>query len=92
MKHDERKFIAEVITKLDESARSLLAEEQRLAISIGDERVMELLRFWLKELPETEAEKLRLSLNHDEKKLTWIWLRLKHLYQSRAKANLELTI
>lgn len=90
MKSEEEEFFVEVIIKLDESARRLITEEQRLAGNIGDDRVKELRRFWLNELTASETESFKVSLNHEDKKLTWIWLRLKHLYQSRAKADEKL--
>lgn len=90
MNSDDQHFYAEMIRKLDQSERRLTAEEHRLARHLGDLRVGALLRYWLKELPETEAEAFKQSLSHDDKKLTWIWFRLKRIYLSRAKATREL--
>lgn len=77
----------EMIRTLDESIQKLVAQEQRLSAHLGDERVAELRDYWLKNLPAGEEESFRLAMDHDDKKLTWIWLRLKRIHHSRARAG-----
>ncbi|MDD4913952.1 MAG: hypothetical protein PHW13_02785 [Methylococcales bacterium] len=84
---DDQDFISEMIRELDESIRRLVAEEQRLSARLGAERVSELWEFWQKELPSADEERFKLAMDHEDKKLTWIWLRLKRIHQSRAKAG-----
>jgi len=80
-------FIDEMAKELDESIRRLVAEEQKLSAKLGDNRVSELREYWQKELPASEEEAFKLAMDHDDKKLTWIWLRLKRVHQTRAKAG-----
>ncbi|MDD2759518.1 MAG: hypothetical protein PHH11_04405 [Methylomonas sp.] len=87
MKKDDQVFIHEMVRELDASIRTLVAEEQRLVERLGDERVAELTEYWQKQLPADEEEAFKLALDHDDKKLTWIWLRLERARQSRARAG-----
>lgn len=87
MKQEDQEFIGEMIRELDETIRRLVAEEQRLVGRLGEERVAELREFWQKELPPTEEESFKLAMDHEDKKLTWIWFRLERVHHSRAKAG-----
>ena len=87
IKQDDQVFIGEVIVVLDETIRRLVTEEEYLTGKLGDERVAELREFWQKELPATDEEAFRLAMDHEDKKLTWVWLRLKRVHASRAKAG-----
>lgn len=87
MKQDDQIFINEMVRELDASIRALIAEEQRLMAKLGEERVAELQEYWQKQLPAEEEEAFKLSLDHSDKKLTWIWLRLKRARQSRTMAG-----
>jgi hypothetical protein len=87
MKPEDQEFIGEMIRELDETIRRLVAEEQRLATKLGEERVAELREYWQKELPPAEEETFKLSMDHEDKKLTWIWFRLKRVHYSRSKAG-----
>ena len=87
MKPEDQEFIGEMIRELDETIRRLVAEEQRLVTRLGDERVAELREYWHKELPPAEEESFKLAMDHEDKKLTWIWFRLQRVHHSRAKAG-----
>lgn len=87
MKTEDQEFITEMIRELDDSIRSLAAEEKRLMNKLGDERVAELKEYWQKQMPAEDEESFRLALDHNDKKLTWVWFRLKRAHQSRAKAG-----
>jgi hypothetical protein len=84
---DDQDFISQMVRELDESIRRLVAEEQRLTSKLGSERVSELWEYWRSELPSADEEQFKLAMDHEDKKLTWIWLRLKRIHQSRAKAG-----
>jgi hypothetical protein len=87
MKQEDLEFIYQMVKELDASIRALVVEEQRLKITIGDDRVAELLEYWRKELPKDEEELFKLTMDHNDKKLTWIWFRLKRAHQARANAG-----
>jgi len=87
IKLEDQVFIGEMIKELDETIHRLVAEEQRLSLRLGDERIAELREYWQKELPAGDEEAFRLAMDHDDKKMTWIWLRLKRVHQSRAQAG-----
>jgi hypothetical protein len=87
MKTEDQEFITEMVRELDDSIRSLAAEEKRLMNRLGDERVAELKEYWQKKMPAEDEEAFRLALDHNDKKLTWIWFRLQRARQSRAKAG-----
>ncbi len=87
MKSEDQAFINEMVKELDESIRRLAAEEKRLAQKLGEERVLELREYWLKQMPGEEEEAFKLALDHNDKKLTWIWFRLKRAHQARARAG-----
>jgi hypothetical protein len=87
IKLEDQLFIAEMVKQLDESIQRLSAEEMRLSAKLGEERVMELREYWQKELPAAEDEAFKLAMDHEDKKLTWIWLRLQRIHESRAKAG-----
>lgn len=87
MKEEDQAFINEMVKELDASIRALMAEEQRLMERLGEERVAELLEYWQKQLPVDEEEAFKLALDHNDKKLIWIWLRLKRARISRASAG-----
>ncbi|AEG00074.1 hypothetical protein [Methylomonas methanica] len=90
MKADDQEFIENMVIELDESIRRLVEEERRLKLKLGEDRVAELREFWHKQMPESEEESFKRSMDHADRKLTWIWLRLSRLHQSRAKAGREL--
>lgn len=87
IKQQDQEFINEMVEVLDESIRRLTAQEQYLLTRIGADRVAELREYWQKQLAATDEEAFRLAMDHDDKKLTWIWLRLKSVHASRAKAG-----
>lgn len=87
MKSEDQAFIKEMVRELEHSIRSLIAEERRLIAKLGEERVAELAEYWQRRIPTNEEETFKLTLDHDDKKLTWIWLRLSRARQSRAKAG-----
>ncbi|WP_150047556.1 hypothetical protein [Methylomonas rhizoryzae] len=87
MKREDRAFINQMVRELEQSIRNLAAEEQRLVAKLGEARVAELLGYWQKRLPADEEEAFKLTLDHDDKKLTWIWFRLRRARQSRAQAG-----
>lgn len=87
MRSEDQDFIIQMVKELEQSIRHLVAEERRLTDKLGHERVAELLEFWQKRMPAEEEEAFKLALDHNDKKLTWIWLRLKRARQSRAKAG-----
>jgi len=87
MNREDRIFINEMIKELDESIRNLAAEEGRLIAKLGEARVAELLEYWQKRMPPDELDAFKLALDHDDKKLTWIWFRLQRARQARAKAG-----
>jgi len=73
-----------ILTERDDSILRLLAAEQRLSAKIGEKRVAELWRFWQKKLPANDELTFKQAMDHDDKKLTWLWFRLKRAYHSRA--------
>jgi hypothetical protein len=87
MKSEDQAFIREMARELDDSLRSLVDEERRLAAKLGDTRVTELQEYWQKQMPAEEEETFKLLLDHNDKKLIWVWLRLGRVRQSRAKAG-----
>lgn len=87
LNQDDQVFISEMVKQLDESIRRLQAEEKRLLSKIGKERTDELREYWQKELPATDEEAFRLAMDHEDKKLTWIWLRLKSIQTKRIQAG-----
>lgn len=87
MKAEDQAFINEMVMELNDSIRGLAAEEQRLIAKLGEDRVAELLEYWQKRMPAEEEEAFKLALDHGDKKLTWIWLRLKRARESRARAG-----
>ncbi len=87
MNDEDHAFINEIARGLDSSIRQLLLEEQKLMTKLGQERVAELLEFWQKQLPAAEEEAFRLTLDYNDKKLTWVWLRLKRARQTRTCAG-----
>lgn len=87
MKQEDQEFIGEMIRELDETIRKLVAEERRLADKLGLERVAELKEFWHKQMAPEDEEAFKLSLDHEDKKLTWIWFRLKRIHTARAQAG-----
>lgn len=90
MNADDQEFIENMVIELDESIRRLVDEERRLKLKLGEERVAELCEFWHKQMPASEEESFKRSMDHADRKLTWIWLRLKRLHQTRANAGREL--
>ncbi len=80
-------LLCEMASELDASIAKLIVEQNRLQDKLGDLRVDELREYWLKLLPSEEEEAFRLGMDHDDKKLVWVWLRLKVLFSSRAKAG-----
>lgn len=87
MKSEDQAFINEMVMELEDSIRALTAEEGRLVAKLGDERVAELLEYWERRMPSEDEEAFRLALDHNDKKLTWVWLRLKRARLSRARAG-----
>lgn len=87
MKSEDQAFINEMVMELEDSIRALAAEEVRLVAKLGDERVAELLEYWERRMPPEDEEAFRLALDHNDKKLTWVWLRLKRARLSRARAG-----
>ena len=87
MKKEDQVFINEMVKELEESIRNLIEEEQKLIGKLGDERVAELREYWLKQLPTEEEEAFKMALDHNDKKLTWIWFRLKRAQQARVNAG-----
>ncbi len=87
MKAEDQEFVENMILELDESIRRLVEEERRLKLKLGDDRVAELSEYWHKQMPESEEEAFKRAMDHADRKLTWIWLRLNRLHQSRANAG-----
>ncbi len=87
IRQEDQVFIGEMVVVLDETIRRLVAQEEELFNKLGQERVTELREYWQKELLPEDEEAFRLAMDHVDKKLTWIWLRLERIYASRAKAG-----
>ncbi|MGY6275776.1 hypothetical protein [Methylomonas sp. MgM2] len=87
MRQEDQVFINEMVKELEDSIRNLVEEEQRLKDKLGEERVAELREYWLKQLPAEEEEAFKLGLDHNDKKLTWIWFRLKRAHKARTRAG-----
>lgn len=87
MKAEDQEFVESMVIQLDESIRRLVDEERRLKLKLGEDRVAELSEYWHKQMPESEEESFKRSMDHADRKLTWIWLRLGRLHQTRANAG-----
>jgi hypothetical protein len=69
----------EIKQESQKSLLKLLNAEKRLIAKIGERRVDQLRMFSQKGLTSAEEERFKKGLDHDDKKLTWIWLRLKRI-------------
>lgn len=69
----------EIRQESQKSLIKLMNAEKRLIHKIGEKRVAELRSFSQKHLSSSEQEAFKKNLDHDDKKLTWIWFRLKRI-------------
>ena len=69
----------EISQESQKSVLKLMNAEKRLIHKIGEIRVAELRLFSQKRLSSSEQEVFKKSLNHHDKKLTWIWFRLERI-------------
>ncbi|CAD6882103.1 hypothetical protein [Methylomonas albis] len=69
----------EIRQESQKSLMKLIDAEKKLIAKIGEKRVAELRRYSQKCLSSPEQEAFKRKLDHDDKKLTWIWFRLKRI-------------
>ncbi|MDD5227658.1 MAG: hypothetical protein PHN45_04075 [Methylococcales bacterium] len=87
MKPDDKEFLNDMITQLDETLKKLVVEEEKVTHKIGVERVEELKEFWKQDLSEDEERFFRMTLDYCDKTLISIWARTKRLRHTRAQAG-----
>lgn len=75
----------EISQESKKSMLKLIHAEQRLINKIGEQRVAELRRYSEKNLSTTEQEAFKKTLDHNDKKLTWIWFRLERIQYTMAR-------
>jgi hypothetical protein len=71
----------------EKSLIKLMNAEKRLIDKIGEKRVAELRFFSQKCLSASEQEAFKNKLDHNDKKLTWIWFRLKRIRHANNRIN-----
>ncbi|MDD5214686.1 MAG: hypothetical protein PHQ03_03985 [Methylococcales bacterium] len=87
MKPDDKEFLNEMATHLNGTIKELVVEEKEVADKIGAMRVAELKEFWNHELSDDEERFFRTSLDYWDKKLIYVWARIKRVRQTRLQVG-----
>ena len=78
-----------MVKQLDESIKELVVAESLKVEQMDEERVEELLEYWEERMPKEDEYEFKLTLDYNEKRLMWIWARLRRAHAARASAGRE---
>lgn len=81
---EDQEFLSQMARQLDATIQELKEEEAKSLAGLNKERVRELNMYWNKEFDPAEMEEMRRFIDHDDRKLIWIWSRLERSHNRRA--------